>query len=438
MLGTGSDVKVKPRLPGEVWVLVVASFIIALGFGIVAPVLPAYAKSFDVGTFAVSAVVSSFALVRLLFAPMSGRLVNRFGETWVYIVGILIVALGTGACGFATAYWQLIVFRSFAGVGSTMFTVAAVGLLIRITPAPMRGRASGLWATGFLLGNIGGPIVGAALVEISIQVPFVTYAVALVVAAVFVWWFLRRSTLAATLDKSVEQESMPVRAAVRLSAYRAALASGFANGWAVFGVRISLVPLFVVEALHSTPAIAGISLSVFAAGNAAVLMISGKLSDTIGRKPVAIAGLAVSAVGTVWLGFSVGVPMFMVASLVAGIGAGLLNPPQNAVVADVIGTKAKGGPVLAAFQMVADCGAIVGPLLAGVLVDQFSYQAAFTLTGAMAAVALVFWLFSPETLPREDETHVAAEVAGESGCLDEGPEVPVGERVSGRPRQPDA
>ncbi|QFZ24036.1 MFS transporter [Saccharothrix syringae] len=427
----------KPRLPAEVWVLVVASFIIAVGFGIVAPVLPAYAKSFDVGTFAVSAVVSAFALVRLLFAPLSGRLVNRFGETWVYIVGILIVAVATGACGFAASYWQLIVFRSLAGVGSTMFTVAAVGLLIRITPAPMRGRASGLWATGFLLGNIGGPIIGAALVEISIQMPFIAYAVALVIAAVVVWWFLRRSTLTA-LDNGADQEALTVRAATRTPAYRAALASSFANGWAVFGVRMSLVPLFVIEALRSTPGLAGVSLSVFAAGNAAVLMVSGKLSDSIGRKPVAIAGLVISAIGTVWLGLSANVPVFMVASLVAGAGAGLLNPPQNAVVADVIGEKAKGGPVLAAFQMAADLGAIVGPLVAGVLVDAVSYEAAFTLTGAMAALALLFWFAAPETLPRKAETHVATAVAGESGTLDEGPEVPTGERLAGRPRQPEA
>ncbi|MEU4803018.1 MFS transporter [Actinosynnema sp. NPDC023587] len=433
----GNDVRPKPRLPGEVWVLVVASFIIAIGFGIVAPVLPAYAKSFDVGTFAVSAVVSAFALVRLLFAPVSGRLVSRFGETRTYIVGILIVALGTAACGFATAYWQLIVFRSFAGVGSTMFTVAAVGLLIRITPAPMRGRASGLWATGFLLGNIAGPIIGAALAEISIRVPFVTYAAALVLAALVVWWFLRRSTLAA-LNTDTDQVALSVGQALGSPAYRAALASGFANGWAVFGVRISLVPLFVVEALNGSPALAGISLSVFAVGNAAVLMISGKLSDTIGRKPMALAGLAVSAVGTIWLGFTTGVPMFMIASLVAGVGAGLLNPPQNAVVADVIGAKAKGGPVLAAFQMVTDCGAIIGPLLAGVLVDQVSYSAAFTLTGVMMIIALVFWAFAPETLPREPSSHVAEVVANESGCLDEGPEVPTGERLAGRPRQPDA
>ncbi len=433
----GNDVESKPRLPGEVWVLVVASFIIAIGFGIVAPVLPAYAKSFDVGTFAVSAIVSAFALVRLLFAPVSGRLVNRFGETRTYIVGILIVAVGTAACGFATAYWQLIVFRSFAGVGSTMFTVAAVGLLIRITPPPMRGRASGLWATGFLLGNIAGPIIGAALAEISIRVPFITYACALAIAALVVWWFLRRSELAA-LDPNVEQVTLTVSQALGSPAYRAALASGFANGWAVFGVRISLVPLFVVEALHGSAALAGISLSVFAVGNAAVLMVSGKLSDTIGRKPMAMSGLAVSAVGTIWLGFTTGVPMFMVASLVAGIGAGLLNPPQNAVVADVIGAKAKGGPVLAAFQMVADCGAIIGPLLAGVLVDHVSYGAAFTLTGVMMVIALVVWAFAPETLPREPSSHVAVDVANESGCLQEGPEVPTGERVAGRPRHPDA
>jgi MFS family permease len=420
-----------------VWVLVVASFIIAIGFGIVAPVLPAFASSFGVSSTAVSAVVSVFALVRLAFAPASGRLVNKLGEPRVYITGILIVAVGTGACGFATAYWQLVAFRAFAGIGSTMFTVAAVGLLVRLTPPPLRGRASGLWATGFLLGNIAGPIAGAALVEISIIAPFVVYAAALVVAAVFVWWFLRRSTLAA-VDPANVQPTTGVRTALKSIAYRAALVSNFANGWAVLGVRISLIPLFVVQVLGGGPGMAGIALSVFAAGNAAVLIVSGWLSDTVGRRPVALAGLAVSAAGTIWVGFTTNFWMFLVASLVSGVGAGLLNPPQNAAVADVIGAKAKGGPVLAGFQMAADLGAIIGPLAAGLLADQLSFQAAFTLTGVMFAVGFVVWLFAPETLPRGEDEHVAADVAAESGCLDEGPEVPLGERVGGRPRQPEA
>ncbi|MGZ4524540.1 MAG: MFS transporter, partial [Mycobacteriaceae bacterium] len=127
------------RLPREIWVLVVAAFVVAIGFGIVAPALPAFARSFDVGVTAASVVISAFAFMRLAFAPVSGRLVQRLGEQPVYLVGLLIVALSTGACAFAQSYWQLLVFRGLGGIGSTMFTVAAVGLLVRIAPPAIRG-----------------------------------------------------------------------------------------------------------------------------------------------------------------------------------------------------------------------------------------------------------------------------------------------------------
>lgn len=427
----------RERLPVEVWVLVAASFIIAIGFGIVAPVLPVYAASFGVGHTAVAALISTFAFVRLAFAPMSGKLVNKFGEPHVYIVGILIVAAGTAMSGFSSSYPEMLGWRALAGIGSTMFTVAALGLLIRITPAPMRGRASGMWAAGFLVGNVCGPIVGAGLVPFGVWVPFVSYGVLLCIAAFVVWFFLRRSTLAA-LDRTNTDVPMTVREAVRHRAYRAALASGFANGWAVFGVRISLVPVFVIEALNHSAAVAGISMSVFAAGNAALLFLSGKIADTRGRKPVAVAGLIVSGLATIWMGFTGDMWTFMAASLVAGMGAGLLNPPQNAVVADVIGAKGKGGPVLAGFQMVTDLGAIVGPMCAGLLADSFGFEASFAITGASLLLAVGFWFVAPETLPTHEEEHTAAAVAPECGCLDESAEVPTGERVGGKPRHPEA
>lgn len=72
MPGRGRVKRARSDIPTEIWVLVVASFVIALGFGIVAPALPQYARSFGVGDFAASAVISAFALMRLLFAPMSG------------------------------------------------------------------------------------------------------------------------------------------------------------------------------------------------------------------------------------------------------------------------------------------------------------------------------------------------------------------------------
>jgi len=112
-----------------------------------------------------------------------------------------------------------------------------------------------------------------------------------------------------------------------------------------------------------------------------------------------IVGLLVAAGGTVWLGFTDTVLLFLTASAIAGIGSGLLTPAQQATVADVIGSKGRGGPVLAAFQMAADIGAVIGPIVAGILADQLSYAAAFAMTGVLAALAALVWLPAPETLP---------------------------------------
>jgi MFS family permease len=403
------------RLPREVWVLVAANFVIAAGFGLVAPALPTFARSFDVSVTAASIVVSAFAVFRLVFAPASGRLVSLFGEQKIYLTGISIVAVTTGACAFASEYWQLLAFRSVGGIGSTMFTVSAVALLIRLTPPPLRGRASGLWGTGFLLGNVMGPLMGSGLLAISLRAPFLVYAGALFVAVFIVWWFLRHSTLAArVVDDGAP--TVTVREALRNRAYIAAMSSSFANGWAVFGVRVSLVPLFVTEVLRQGDDFAGYALTVFAAGNVVMLLVAGKLADTIGRKPIVLAGLLVAAGGTIWVGFTDTVFWFMVATVVAGLGAGLLAPPQQATVADVIGSKARGGPVLATFQMSADIGAVLGPIVAGVLADGLSYTMAFVVTGALCLVSALVWIPAPETLPRTaPEVNATVAAAGEPG-----------------------
>ncbi|MET0134707.1 MAG: MFS transporter [Kibdelosporangium sp.] len=385
------------RLPDEVWVLLAAIFLIALGFGVVAPALPAFAASFDVGVTATSLVISVFSLVRLAFAPVSGRLVSAFGERPVHLWGLVIVAVTTGVCGWAQEYWQLLVLRSLGGIGSTMFTVSAVALVLRLSPPGLRGRVSGLWSTSFLLGTIGGPMVGGVLAGSSILLPFVSYGVTVLVAAFVTWFFLRRSVLAGT--KSVPGDGdLTVRMALRHRAYLAALVSAFANGWAVFGVRLSLIPLFVVAGLREEPFIAGAALSTYAVGTAAVVLVSGRLVDLRGRRPMAVSGLVVAAIGAFGLGFAPSTPLFLVASAIAGLGSGLLNPAQTATVADVIGTGTRGGPVLATFQMAADFGGITGPVLTGAIADLWSYQAAFGLTGLISLLAAGVWLWAPETL----------------------------------------
>ena len=88
---------VRPPIPREIRVLIAAAFVIAIGFGLVAPVLPQYAASFDVGVAAASVIVSAFAFMRLVFAPAGGVLITRLGERPVYLAGLLIVAASTGA-----------------------------------------------------------------------------------------------------------------------------------------------------------------------------------------------------------------------------------------------------------------------------------------------------------------------------------------------------
>lgn len=386
-----------PRLPGEIWVLVTTAFLVAIGYGLVSPALPSFARTFGVGISAASAVVSAFAVFRLGFAPVSGRLVNAFGERRTFTIGLLVVAGSTGACAVAHTYWQLLTFRAVGGIGSTMFTVSALSLLVKLSPPAQRGRASGLWGTGFLLGSITGPLFGGGLVVVSLRAPFVVYALVLVVTAAVGAAFLRRSTLSPVTVDGI-QPDLTLRAALRIRAYRAALIGNFTNGWLNYGVRVALVPLFVVEALGQKPSWAGIALTVFAAGNATTLMLAGRWADRRGRRPPILLGLLVSALATGSLGWISSLPLFLVVSLLGGLGGGLVNPPLNAVVADVIGGRGRGGPVLAGFQMVADLGTIIGPVLAGAIAQGTSYGLAFGVSGAVALLALAAWSRAPETL----------------------------------------
>ena len=394
-----------PRIPREIWVLIGAAFIIAVGFGLITPVLPQFARSFDVGVTAASVVVSAFAFFRLVFAPVGGRLVTRLGERPVYLAGLLIVAISTGVTAFAQSYEQLLLFRSLGGIGSTMFTVSSAALIIRLAPPAIRGRVSSVFASSFLLGGVVGPLIGGLLGSLGLRVPFLVYAVALLIAAAVVATFLSGARLRELREASTAP-AMTFREALGDSAFRSAMASGFANGWANFGVRVAIIPLFVTAVLVGTrdesrsAQIAGFAIAIFAAGNALALTFSGRLADSIGRKPPALGGLVVSGLATVVLGLVTSIWLILVLCLVAGVGAGILNPAQQATVADVVGNDRSGGGVLAGFQMATDTGAILGPVLVGVIIDRWGYAEGFAATGVILLLGALAWLPARETHAR--------------------------------------
>jgi ACDE family multidrug resistance protein len=403
------DFSSKHRLPGEIWVLITANTLIALGYGVVSPVLPQYARNFGVSIGAATFVITASALTRLCFAPASGLLVQRLGERRVYLSGILITALSTGACAFANSYWQLLLFRSLGGIGSTMFFVSSLGLMIRVSPEDARGRVAGMFATAFLLGSVSGPVLGGATAGLGLSAPFVIYGVALLIAAAVVFISLRHSTLAAAPDRQI---TVTVRAALRQRAYRAALLSNFATGWSVFGLRMALVPLFVSEVLGRGAGITGMVLATFALGNATAVIPSGYLSDRVGRRAVLVGGLSVSAVATALVGSAPSLPLFFAGSYVAGAASGMFSSPQEAAVADIIGSKARAGTALAAFQMTADLGAIGGSFAVGEIAQHLSFGDAFVVSGGVLLVAALGWMVAPETRTRASGKHTPARALG--------------------------
>lgn len=379
--------------PREVSVLVAVAFAVALGFGVVAPAIPLFAREFGVGRTAAAAVVSVFALTRLVAALGAGRLADRIGERSAIAAGIAVVAVSSALAGLAQGYWQLLVLRGAGGVGSALFTIAATALLLRAVPAEQRGQAQGLFQGGFLLGGIAGPAVGGLVTGVSLRAPFFLYAVTLGVAGALGLALLPRRELGGLPGAATAVTTL--RTAARSPAYRAALTARFAHAWTLLGVRAALVPLYVADVLRREPLWAGVGFVLTAALSGLVLLPAGRFADTRGRKPVLVAGGIVSAVSMLVLALAETLPGYLVAMGLLGLGAGLLGPAPAAIVGDVV--RGRGGTAVAAYQMAGDAGAVLGPLAAGRLADAASYGVAFGATAGVLGTATAVALLAPET-----------------------------------------
>ena len=377
-------------LPREVAILSAVSFTVALGYGIVAPGIPAFARQFGVSVAAAATVISAFALMRVVFAMPAGRLVDRFGSRRVMAAGIAVVAASSILAGLSQSFAQLLVLRGVGGLGSAMFSVSAQALLLGSVPASQRGRASGLYTGGFLLGGITGPALGGVVAAWSLRAPFFLYGGLLLVPAVIAAAAFGPAARPATgRAAATTRESLAVLAgALRSRAYRAVAAVNFADGFAVLGVRGAIIPLFVRDSLHRPATWTGIGFLVFAALNGAALFPAGRVADTLGRRPVMVAGCAISAAGLLLLAVLPGLWAYLAALAVAGAGSGLLDVAPSAMLGDLLSAQARQDGILVAFyQMAGDAGAVTGPVVAGLLVDGESYPTAFALAGGVLAAA---------------------------------------------------
>jgi len=405
-------------LPPQVAVLTAIAFCVALGFGILAPALPVFARTFDVTMLQASAVISVFALVRFITSPLAGALTDRLGERVVLSSGLLIVAISSFLAGLAQTYPQLLALRGIGGLGSSMFTVSAMALLLRVVGADQRGRASAAFQGGFLFGGVTGPAVGGLVVAWSIRAPFFVYAGTLLIATAVALVYLTRTRLRDREEAGdmVETGRWPeLRTALANPAYRAALGVNFITGFVVFGLRSSAIPLFVVEGLRQGPSLTGVGLLVAAGMQALLLMPAGRMTDTIGRRRALLWGTIGTTISMVVLTASdvmaqgpftnvvIGTALFLAGLGIGGAASAFLGSAPAAVVGDVMGGR-RGGIVVAVFQMMSDFGAITGPLIVGFLIDATGFGVAFAVATAITVAAVILVAIMPETRGRDLHT----------------------------------
>jgi MFS family permease len=382
-------------LPREVSILIAASFFVAVGFGIIMPAIPVFAKSFGVNNAAIGLMVSAFAITRFASGLISGVLVDKFGERAVFSTGVFMVSLFTFLAGVAQSYEQLLFFRGAGGLGSSMFSVAASSVILRSVGNDQRGQVQSVYQGSFIVGGMAGPAIGGLLSVISLRAPFFVYSVLLFCSGVVALFFLKGDSIGAKVKDSKAESATTIREALAMPAYRIALVLAFIGTWVFFGMRASILPVFVTEELNSTTAVVGYGFALSAIVQGAILLKAGRFSDEKGRRAASIIGANIVFVGVLILTFAVNTWMFLLSMIVLGFGGAFLSTTPASIVGDVM--KGKGGKVIAIFQMAGDAGMIFGPIIIGWISDVYSYRTAFGFSAAIFAIALVLVYKIPET-----------------------------------------
>ena len=382
------------EFPREVGVLVFASFFVAVGFGIISPTLPLFARSFGVNHAQVGAILATFAFARFATGLISGKLVDHFGERLVYSFGIGFVSLTSFAAGLAQNYEQLLVFRAVGGFGSSMFSVAAGSILLRAVDDDHRARAQSLYNGSFLVGMMAGPVVGGALSGFSLRAPMIIYGFLLIIASLSGAFLLRNSALAAKPTAKQERETITLRSALALKPYRIALFISFCTAWVLFGMSRSILPLFMVEEIKVSPSFMGLGFTITTIVNGLLLLKAGKLSDINGRRYSAVIGTSFLTLFILAMALTTEPWMFIAASVIVGFGGAFLSTTPSAIVGDVL--EGKGGQVIGLFQMSGDAGAMIAPVVLGAIADGYGFRPAFLASAVLMIIAVAVSTKLPE------------------------------------------
>ena len=375
--------------------VIFGTFVIMLGYGILSPILPLYARSFGVGYGAVGLLNSAFAFTRLVFDLISGPLVRRFGERAMVTAGASVVGVSSLLAAKAPSFPALVALRGAGGAGSSVFFAALMTYLLRTAPKDRVGRVMGTFYGAFNVGMIvGNPVGGFVAHYFGLASPLVFYGAACFLAAGL---YLR----------AVERQPRPepgtpggsLRDLRWSRQFVAVLLSNLAYFFMVAGVFQTLLSLFQRDRVGLSLAAIGGLLTLVAVAEFVVLFPAGSAIDRRGRKAVLLPATFALAAVVALFGLATTVPVLVVMLVALGVASGYGGVSQPVMLADVIPEENRPAAI-GVYRFVGDLGFVLGPLVAGGAASAFGFGVAFAVTAIPCLLSGLFLLTVPETMVR--------------------------------------
>jgi MFS family permease len=373
--------------------LLVAEFIVWLGFGALLPVLPLYFTSHGVDFATLGLVIAAWPAARLVGEPAFGWVADRNPRVPLMVAGLVLAGAFTVLPLVLTGPLAFIVLRAATGLATAIYDPAARGYLTDATPPERRGEAFGLYGAAQMGGLLLGPAIGAIGADRlgGIGFVFVFGGVAAILAAIPI--ALRSQETASRTHPALpsdgtefppESPSLTGRAAAVASADAG---QGKASGAPLRLLNRGLVAALVINVggnfaagtyeviwslfLRQLGAGLGLIGLTFAMFGLPILLFSpmaGRLVDRRGSFAFIVAGSILPAITgflyTRLVDPNLAIPLI----LVEATGFALLNPALYAVVA-ANSPPARSSTAQGLFGAAGTVGFIVASLVAGVLAD---------------------------------------------------------------------
>jgi MFS family permease len=402
----------RQNLPQFSLLLAVNAFVGAM-VGLERSALPLVGRDdFDLSSsVAVLSFIVAFGLVKALTNLFAGALAQRLGRRRLLIAG-WAVALPVPLLIAAAPSWAWIVAANvLLGVNQGLAWSMTVVMKIDLVGPKRRGFALGLnEAAGYGGVALAAGLSGWLAAEFAARdVLAVAGAVIAVIAFLLSVLFVRDTGAHVALEQARHPgaDGDPPRlreafaqASYRVPALRSSSQAGLVNNLND-GLAWGLVPLFLA-ANGAGVAEVGLVAAVYPGVWSVAQIATGHWSDSVGRKPLIVAGMFVQAGALVVLAFSHGaIPVAAGAAALLGLGTALVYPTLIAAISDAVSPVAR-APVVGVYRFWRDMGYALGALLAGATADALGYGGAIALVAGLTAASGLWALIDmPRVLTRD-------------------------------------